>query len=49
MKWVDPGSFDYAYICDNQGNEYGNNVYHKRNIDFATETKDALSYFLYIP
>jgi hypothetical protein len=48
MKWVDPNSFDYAYICDNQGNEYGS-VYHKRNINFATEAKDALSYFLYIP
>ncbi|WP_161487010.1 Ig-like domain-containing protein [Clostridium magnum] len=48
MKWVDPNSFNYGYICDNQGDEYGNS-YHKRNIDFATESKEALSYFLYIP
>lgn len=48
MKWVDPNSFHYGYICDNQGDEYGNS-YHKRNIDFATESKEALSYFLYIP
>lgn len=48
MKWVYPNSFDYGYVCDNQGNEYGS-AYHKRNIDFATSEKEALSYFLYIP
>lgn len=48
MKWVDPNSHDYAYICDNQGNEYGN-VYHKRNVSFATVEKDAISYFMYLP
>ncbi|MCI1945536.1 Ig-like domain-containing protein [Clostridium luticellarii] len=48
MKWADPNSFDYAYICDNQGYDYGGNAYHMRNIDFATEQKDALSYFMYL-
>ncbi|MCH3965863.1 MAG: Ig-like domain-containing protein [Clostridium sp.] len=47
MKWVDPKSFNYAYICDNQGNEYGNDAYHERNINFQTATKDKISYFLY--
>ncbi|WP_446897898.1 Ig-like domain-containing protein [Clostridium sp. LBM24168] len=47
MKWVDPKHFDYAYICDNQGNEYGNDAYHKRNINFQTDTKDKIAYFLY--
>lgn len=49
MKWLDPKSFDYAYICDNQGNEYGGSPYHQRNIDFATPAKDALAYFMYLP
>lgn len=48
MKWVDPDKRDYAYICDNQGSEYGN-IYHKRNISFATVEKDAISYFMYLP
>lgn len=48
MKWADPKSFDYAYICDNQGYDYNGDAYHERNIDFATETKDALSYFMYL-
>ncbi|ADK15909.1 MULTISPECIES: cell wall-binding repeat-containing protein [Clostridium] len=47
MKWCDPKSYDYAYICDNQGNEYGGNAYHKRNVDFATSLKDAIAYFMY--
>lgn len=48
MKWVIPGRYDYAYICDNQGNEYGS-IYHKRNVNFATETKDPTIYFMYKP
>lgn len=48
MKWADPSSFDYAYICDNQGYDYGDNAYHIRNIDFETSTKDKLSYFMYL-
>jgi hypothetical protein len=49
MKWVDSGKYDYAYICDNQGNEYDNQIYHKRNVNFATETKDPTVYFMYKP
>ncbi|AKN32019.1 hypothetical protein Ccar_14565 [Clostridium carboxidivorans P7] len=49
MRWVDPNSHEYAYICDNQGNEYEGDPYHKRNINFATETKDPISYFMYVP
>lgn len=48
MKWADPNSYDYAYICDNQGYDYGDNAYHIRNIDFETSTKDKLSYFMYL-
>ena len=50
MGWVstDTYDYDYAYVCDNQGYDYGCNDYHKRNISFATPTKDALSYFMYL-
>ena len=47
MEWCHPESYDYAYICDNQANEYGGNVYHKRNVDFATALKEAIDYFMY--
>lgn len=47
MKWCDPTNYHYAYICDNQGNEYGGNAYHKRSIDFATVLKDAIAYFMF--
>ncbi|WP_125153855.1 Ig-like domain-containing protein [Clostridium rectalis] len=46
MNWVNEEDYNYAYICDNQGNEYGN-AYHQRNIDFQTSTKDKISYFMY--
>ncbi len=49
MKWVDPNYHEYAYICDNQGNEYDGDPYHKRNVNFATASKDPISYFMYIP
>lgn len=50
MNWVNSSSYDYAYICDNQGHEpqYGN-IYHKRNINFSTVKKDEISYFMYLP
>lgn len=48
MKWVDPNNYHYAYICDNQGKQYGN-AYHKRNIDIATKEKDPIQYFMYKP
>ncbi|MBW9159201.1 Ig-like domain-containing protein [Clostridium tagluense] len=49
MKWVNPGKYDYAYICDNQGSEYDNQIYHKRNVNFATKAKDPTTYFMYKP
>lgn len=47
MGWVSQGDYDYGYVCDNQGYDYDDNAYHKRNISFATSAKDALSYFMY--
>lgn len=47
MQWINPSTYLYAYVCDNQGNEYGGNAYHKRNIKYATATKEALDYFMY--
>lgn len=49
MRWVNEDYFEYGYVCDNQGDEYGNNAYHKRNINFATAEKEAISYFMYMP
>jgi hypothetical protein len=48
MGWVDPKHFNYGYVCDNQGNEYGNDAYHIRNINFSTPIKDKISYFMYL-
>lgn len=48
MGWVDPKSFNYAYVCDNQGNEFSNDAYHQRNIA-ASGPKDKISYFMYLP
>lgn len=49
MEWVEEGSYDYAYICDNQANEYGS-TYHIRNIKKPDEvdgsTKEAFSFFM---
>ena len=50
MGWVKEGSYDYAYICDNQAKDYENKVYHIRNIKNRVEinglTKDAFSFFM---
>lgn len=50
MGWVEEGSFDYAYICDNQAKDYNNQVYHIRNIAVVDDangfTKDAFSFFM---
>ncbi|HCW05664.1 MAG TPA: hypothetical protein DGK91_14800 [Clostridium sp.] len=50
MGWVEDGSFDYAYICDNQAKDYDNQVYHIRNIAIVDEangfTKDAFSFLM---
>lgn len=47
MGWVSEGSYDYAYVCDNQGYDYGYNDYHIRNVSIATPAKDATWYFMY--
>lgn len=49
MQWVKDNSYDYAYICDNQGNEFAGDPYHQRNVQFATPEKEATAYFMYIP
>lgn len=50
MKWVKAGSYEYAYICDNQSKDYENKVYHIRNIKnrgSANGTdKDAFAFFM---
>lgn len=49
MGWVNEGSYDYAYICDNQAKDYLNKIYHIRNIKNKAIvngiTKDAFSFF----
>jgi hypothetical protein len=48
--WVkSTDSCEYAYVCDNQGNEYGGDAYHERNVSISTPTKDATAYFAYLP
>ena len=50
MGWVKEGNYDYAYICDNQAKDYGNKVYHVRNISITANAngykKDAFSFFM---
>ena len=50
MKWVEKGSYDYAYICDNQAKDYDGKVYHIRNINFIDKAngsdKDAFAFFI---
>lgn len=50
MGWVNEGSYDYAYICDNQAKDYDNNIYHIRNIKDSDKvngvSKDAFSFFM---
>ena len=50
MKWVKEGSYDYAYICDNQAKDYQGKIYHIRNINVRTRSngfdKDAFAFFM---
>lgn len=50
MGWVKEGSYDYAYICDNQAKDYNDKVYHIRNIKVVDKInglkKDAFSFFM---
>lgn len=51
MGWKEQGVYDYAYICDNQANEYNGNLYHLRNIaqveSVNGNTKEPFSFFMY--
>lgn len=50
MGWVKQGSYDYAYVCDNQAKDYGGKIYHIRNIKIKGSAngyeKDAFSFFM---
>jgi|GEM_PF-5448301 len=50
MGWVSEGSYDYAYICDNQAKDYDNKIYHIRNIrdrdNVDGKSKDAFNFFM---
>jgi hypothetical protein len=50
MKWVKEGSYDYAYICDNQAKDYKGMIYHIRNIGIIDKangsSKDAFAFFM---
>ncbi|MFU0800125.1 MAG: Bacteriophage peptidoglycan hydrolase [Xylanivirga thermophila] len=50
MQWVEKGNYGYAYICDNQANDYGGNLYHIRNIKNTDNVngavKEAFSFFM---
>ena len=50
MKWVKAGSYDYAYVCDNQAKDYSGKIYHIRNIRVTTKVngfvKDAFAFFM---
>lgn len=50
MKWVKEGSYEYAYVCDNQSKDYENKIYHIRNIENRSikngYDKDAFAFFM---
>jgi hypothetical protein len=50
MGWVEEGSYEYAYICDNQAKDYEGKTYHVRNIKNKDTvkgiTKEAFSFFM---
>lgn len=51
MKWKEEGSYDYAYICDNQAKDYEGKIYHLRNIikveKFKGNQKEPFSFFIH--
>ena len=51
MGWKEEGLYDYAYICDNQANDYDGKIYHLRNIvNLETKdgnTKEPFGFFMY--
>lgn len=46
MKWAKPNDYSYAYVFDNQRDADGS-LYHLRNVDFQTDTKDITMYFMH--
>ncbi|MBD7912912.1 hypothetical protein [Clostridium cibarium] len=50
MKWVKEGSYDFAYVCDNQAKDYNGRLYHIRNIRNVEKTngfkKEAFAFFM---
>lgn len=46
MGWVKEGSTDTAFVCDSLLAENNNEWIHKRNIDFETENKQKMSFFM---
>jgi hypothetical protein len=51
MGWKEDGLYDYAYICDNQANDYDGNIYHLRNITKLDSkdgnAKEPFGFFMY--
>ncbi|WP_138204528.1 hypothetical protein [Haloimpatiens lingqiaonensis] len=51
MGWQKEGSYDYAYICDNQAKDYQGKIYHLRNIakvdKIGKSSKEPFSFFMY--
>lgn len=50
MQWAKEGSYDYAYVCDNQAKDYDGKLYHIRNIRNVDKTngfkKEAFAFFM---
>lgn len=50
MGWKEEGSYDYAYICDNQAKDYDGKIYHLRNMKNVENRggliKEPFSFFL---
>jgi len=50
MGWTSKDSYDYAYVCDNQAKDYGNEIYHVRNVRNIAyvdgKLKNAFSFFM---
>ncbi|AGA67838.1 cell wall-binding protein [Desulfitobacterium dichloroeliminans LMG P-21439] len=49
MGWVNPGSYDYAYIVDNQARSFGGQVYHVRKVNGVDPdlNTDPMAFFMY--
>lgn len=46
MGWVKEGNTDTAFVCDSLIAENNNEWIHKRNIDFETENKQKMAFFM---